>query len=324
MKKRTFLKSAALCCTIASLLFIFTMCSKDDSDNNSPPTVSYRVTSDSLYINDTLTFTGKFTYNSNMLTEIIYYLLGSEEYMKQVFQYSGNSISFVTLYTKNNGVWNKQTEYEILGYNGDNPTGVIEHYYNEAGVETYKSKTVYIYQGTVLQKTDRYSSETGVWTLTGSTSYQYDDQGRIKQEMDDTTFNYYAHLKSYSYVGDKMSEMLTQEYTPYYGILTNYAKTTFEYVNGHLSKTFDYAWDSGSWKVDGQTRYEYNAAGNLMSVWSDISGYFSYKDVYLYSEGSGNYRQCQKSMGQAPLPGDPTPYPVKPTGSPSIMQYLKK
>jgi hypothetical protein len=319
MKKRAFFKPAALCCTIASLLFIFTMCKKDNDD--STPGTSYRITADSMYFNDTLAFTGKITYNGNLLTEMVYYLLGIEEYMKEGFQYSGNSISSVTEYMKTNGVWKKQMEYEITGYNGDNPTAIIIHSYNESGVETYKYKTEYFYQGSVLQKTLNYYDESGGWTLVGGTSYKYDTKGRIIQEMEDTTLTSYAYLTSYTYVGDNMNEALTQEYS--YGILVNDYKITFEYVSGRLSKAIDYDWGSGNWMVDGQTQYEYNAAGNLAVV-RFAGNYGTYKNEYSYDKGSGNYRQCVKSMGEAPFPGDPTPYPVKPNGSPSLMQYLKK
>jgi hypothetical protein len=281
------------------------MCKKKDDPE--PSATSQRVTGYKILINDTVVMKGAFQYTGNLGSALIITDAGSFEIQKTTFQYSGNEINNVTDYERISGSLVKYSFKEVTGYTGNNPLQVISHYYDDAGIETTQEKTIYTYDGSLLKKTDDYHYYSGTWEPAGTTSFTYDNQGRILQEYD--TSGYYGQITTHSYVNNQRTESLTQDY--FEGVLTNDSKTSYEYANNRLSKSIFFNWQSGAWEKEEEIGYTYNGLGNLASE-SWESYYFSARIEYTYGDGIGNYRQCAKiAGGEFIFPGDPTPYPVK-------------
>jgi len=295
------------------------MCKKKDTATST----LQRITGENMYIHDTLFMKGIFTYTGTLLTtSITYDASGTTELSKTTFQYSGNMVTSMLSYYKKNGAWNKESLVEITGYSGDNPTEIISHYYNDDGVETSQYKELYTYEGGLLKQLDDFAYVTGAWVPEESTTFTYDNKGRILQETGDTN-NSYSQVTKYSYDADHMTEALTRGY--FNGIYTNYEKTTYVYANSLLSGSVTCKWDSVTWTKTGDMQYRYNEAGNLVKEIDESTDYFHWEFDVTYGEGSGNYRQLVKISGaEYLLPGDPTPYPVKHTGSRFKLPHVHK
>ena len=301
-----------LCIALVCYTLVCIQCKKKDTDT-AVPDQSQRITAAEVYDNDSLTTNVVYSYSGNLLTEIISNYSGQTEKYKTTFQYAGNSLCSSTGYYKKDGSWRKESFTEIGSYSGDNPLEIISHTFDD-GIEMYKFKNVYSYDGSRLKQVDEFYSDNGPWTLAGSTNYTYDSTGRIRQVTD--TSDIYGHLTTYYYDGDQMTEFVTQAY--YNGITMNSAKTTYEYTGGRLSGSANYYWTSNAWSKESENQFEYNELGNLLRVKMLFPGsVYSMRTEVIYGQGTGNFAKCQKVLGmEFFLPGDPTPYPVKAPVSP--------
>ena len=294
---------------LACSLLLFSRCTK----TNSSPVIQ-RIIAENEIWNDTIKPVKSYTYMDNLITEIVEYNGLTEATGMTEVQYSGDVISSFKKYYKINGTMHLKTFSEITAFAGDNPAEIIEHQYSDEGIEEYQSKRKYYYSGDFLKEATYYSYESGAWKISSSTSYSYDNKGRIGQ----ITTNVHSPIgadfgtsSTYYYEGSLLSEFIVQSY---YHVMTNVSKTSFEYTDGMLSKAVTYKWESNNWVKDGkQQYYEYNESGNLVSIRYEDTGPFpySYKILYIYEEGTGNYRQCINAMAPENfIPGKPWPMPV--------------
>jgi hypothetical protein len=158
-----------------------------------------------------------------------------------------------------------------------------------------------------------WSYQSGAWTNSSSTSFSYDNSGRIlkvSSNINSPIGADYGSWTTYYYEGELMKEAIVQSY---YHVLSNNSKTSFEYEDGRVSKKIRYNWQSGNWVEDSEQQYEYIGSGNLVGIYCISLTYaYSYKIIYVYEGGRGNYRQAIKIMSPGScLPGEPTPIPVK-------------
>jgi hypothetical protein len=295
-----------VCC-----LILFVGCSKDE-DNNAPVNNGQRIIAMKCVLLDTLEINESFIYNGSLLSEIIMPETIISDSEKLVIQYAGGKISSSAYFSKRDNTWSMESSNEILGYNGDNPSGIHSISYDSSGAIDYESKTLYTYSGTLLSKSEYYTKPTGTWGLSYSILYSYDNQGRIIQMTDTTTkWGYtYGDITRYYYDGNQLKETLELYYSS--GTLDTNSKCTYQYANNLLTGKTYYNW-TGIWTLASEWQYGYNEAGNLVSE-RRADGAWDYQ--YTYGQGTGNYRQCMKAFDvEAIMPGDPTPYPVKPVKS---------
>jgi hypothetical protein len=290
------------------MMLTFSACSDDETT----PGSGQRIIGTRIFFNDTLTSTISYAYAGSLLTEVKMAESDSSYESKEVFDYTGNLLTSSMGYLKSNGTWVRQSLTEIMSYTGDNPSEIIFSTYDETGTLESKDKTVFIYDGNLLVRRDRFHQYSGSWFATGSVLYEYDSRQRILQETD--TNGGFGSIVMHTYAGDQMTESLTQYY--HSGIPENGAKTNYSYSGLQLTKIVEYMWYSGSWTQMRESQYGYNSQGNVVTQQVSISYMTAnLKMEIVYGEGTGNYRQCAKWSGAVMLPGDPVPYPVKSPGN---------
>jgi hypothetical protein len=292
------------------LIVTFTMCKKEKDPE---PSASKRITGYTVFMKDTLIMTCDLNYSGNLVTELVMYDTTSTVEQRIIIGYSGTQITGSTEYWNEDGTMSKYSSKEITGYSGANPNGIISRYYNASGNETSAYKTIYGYDGTLLKSAEEYQVFNGSWELNKTIAYFYDNSGKIVQQAD--TFMNYGHIITYKYDAGHMQEALQQNYT--FGVKTNNSKITYENIGSLPSNRSLYDWISGAWVKSINEDYTYNSDGTLASTrteWTESN--FKYNVIYLYGDGSGNYRECLKTIGGVMiLPGEPAPYPVKSTKS---------
>jgi hypothetical protein len=312
----------SMCIIMFCTLILFAGCKKE-KDNNPVADQGQRIVATRSVFGDTLVVYEKFNYNGNLLVEILETDSLSTDSVKYTFQYAGTKIISETWFIKSNGNWTKLSIHEITGYSGDNPSGILEQMFDEGGNVIHESKTSYVYSGSLLMKMEHYFKLNNNWTLFSFRDYTYNDKGKIIQESDTTTEwggEIYGNITTYYYDADRMTESLNKFYLA--DSLKNDSRYVYEYADNRLSRRIYYNWDSGTWIMAGEWLYEYNESGNLVKMQRTQN---SYKVEYSYGDGVGNYKECLKIFnGEYILPGDPTPYPVRPVKTGLGITLMKK
>jgi hypothetical protein len=306
--KTKIIEKFSLALILISCLFFLPQCRKSTSDPAEPVT-GQRITGITIYMNDTATMSSVINYSGNRIAEEINSIGTGLINSKTVFAYAGNRISSYSNYTKSGAGWRKTSTTEISGYSGDNPSEILNHYYNESGSEISTQRTLYIFEAEVPKRMETYYSYSGTWQLVRIASYKYDSIGRIISESD--TLGGYGNTVVHTYSGNHRTETLSQEWNQ--GTATNDSRFTYEYAGDLLSVYTGYEWKSGAWTESSRLEFGYNDQGNIKTGRNTIIGEpGSYRYEVSYEAGTGNYRQCMKTGTDGFLfPGDPSPYPVK-------------
>ncbi|HNY01056.1 MAG TPA: hypothetical protein PKG48_00635 [Bacteroidales bacterium] len=281
-------------------------CRKDNQDPASPTGV--RLSHAENYIDGAMRYTMTCTYTGSLLSRVAYSLPPAGEFALLTPAYTGDRILSVRDQGfGGNGSIVYDLLFEVNGYSGEHPSEIIIRSIDTAGVQSNEVKDVYTYEGIWLKAFEEFDFTGSMWNSRQRITYAYDGGGNILTITDTSGYNG-KRISTYSYAGGRMTECLVSDYVP--GNLYPDRKTLYEYSGDHLAKATSYLWNGSDWVYDGDTRYDYDADGNLAGTQTTELGPFVMESmVYAYEKGAGNYRQLLKAIRTLMLPGDPTPYP---------------
>lgn len=269
------------------LAMSFISCSKDDGDGTILGTKNFRAKE--IRWND---------------------IYGSSTYEgKSVLSYTGEKLSEVIDYDKENGVWLENYKYDI-SYQGD--WVYFKEYYREVNSwveESYSSFRIKIIDGKFLEEEYTYSGEIDRYIYTYSGNKLVSIENFYNGELgwkDELIYN-----------GDQIQEY--RGYSSNNGVLEFEEKSEFTYSDGKLTQVIDYynnnavwvkqvkyvylysgnqviqidAYDwNNSWEPDGSEYFSYNSDGLLESI-SEEYGDGSWEEHYTYEAGRGNLKLLQ-------------------------------
>jgi hypothetical protein len=295
-------KLIKLIVVIFALFLIAPGCKKSSND---PNVFKNRIISQSGYSNNTLDYKSLIEYSGNKISKIT----GTD------FSRSTNNISTTEItYPSANKINIVMHEYQTSADTWDitlvnNKPSESLYTYN-----SHSSKTIYNYNSDgKLNKTSVYDYTT-TWVLSGETNYTY-SSGKLT-EISLVYFGTHNYLNKdvISYSGDEVKEIIHSGDASGSGILNEYSKDIYTYSAGKIVKITGYNINSNNstWTQSGRNSdFSYDTDGNLISSSTSEpypGGTDTYKDDYVYQDGSGNLLQISEAMGGSENIFYPTPH----------------
>lgn len=251
------------------LLLIISACKKKE---DSPSGFTHRIISEKWYNNNILGGETTYEYTGNKLSSVNT-VEGTYNSQNAITYPSENSI--IITYTSTDG--GNGTTYATLTNNLI--TEVIDG--------DYKTTLSYNSDGNIENMKDY--NLVGTWIQSGEITYTY-SSGKLVQvlEVYNEGQGNYQDKYTITYNGEAITDQ-THTYLYPGGSWTDCHKNVYTLTSGKISKIAYSYKDVSSWIESGSEDFEYDDAGNLISLTS--AGVESnYRVEYTYEEVSGNYR----------------------------------
>ena len=285
MKTKQFITGMVSICIVFCFILTFTACN-NDSDDDGPTTVDYRVTEKiNTEVSGVNTWENKtiYSYLDNLLIEAIQFEKENNvwvEERKTEFEYNGDWVTS-TRYYKDGDDWileGMQSLYEMKIVDGK----IMEIKY------TYPNsvyREVFTYSRDKILKIENFYNE--------ELRYKYECTYNGDNLVEIIEYDYYEGFEElrYKYEFTYTNGNLTQILGLYNneGVWVNSDKDIYMYSGNKVVQIDDYDYYDGNWQLDDSEYYSYNGEGLLESI-SESGDGWTWEEIYTYEAGKGNYR----------------------------------